>query len=167
MNNKVIFAAIIVGGVTTLGLCLLLLFFLFGGLAFTTASRSVVQSGNTAEEMLTAVVSPPASLQVTNLQGGGDTWQGYAIYLRFEAADFDDFLLEDEYEPADCEAILDGLTRMSDFQDQFSPPWMPGEVEKPGCFIKSAVANSWTNFGTHYVLVDLQGDTVYFAGIGS
>ena len=123
-------------------------------------------STNTPAEMYVRVLGQPIPEGVSNLQGVGDTWQGYRLYLRFNA---DDAALQEilatGYEPTEWDSI-EFRFDIPDGYDKFSPSWTPHEIQKPDCY-EANVSNDWTGFGMHFLVVDPQADLVYFFGIGS
>jgi hypothetical protein len=127
----------------------------------------VVESGNTPQEMFAALIAAPGTLPAANIQGGGDTWQGYALYLRFEApaADMADYLQQEQYEPADCAAVLSELDLPPRFESKFSPIWTPNKALPAKCYVKYSVKNGWTHLGTHSLLIG-RDNVVHFYGVG-
>lgn len=124
-------------------------------------------SANTPEEMFAAVLQKPIPDSVTQLQGVGDTWQGYQLFLRFQAADADiKSLLQSGYEVVDCDAIAPQFRLPDQSYDRFDPPWQPPAISTQECWTANEVSNSWTGSGTHYLIIDRQNKLIYFSGIG-
>lgn len=125
-------------------------------------------SANTPEEMFAAVLQKPIPASITQLQGVGDTWQGYQLFLRFQAAESDiQSLLQSGYKSVDCDAITSNFRLPDPSYDRFDPPWQPQVSSKNECWTANPVSNSWTGFGTHYLLIDRQNNQIYFTGTGA
>ena len=117
--------------------------------------------------MFRHVIKDPVPGSVTDLQGVGDTWQGYSLYIRFVASE------------ADIEAVISqGFTSVAwediahryslpEGYDVFEPPWSPETVPSKECYELSEVKNGWTHSGTHYLVIDRARGLVYFYGIGA
>lgn len=100
-------------------------------------------SANTPEEMFAAVLQKPIPTSVKQLQGVGDTWQGYQLFLRFQAADADiQSLLQSGYESVDCDAISSNFLLPDQSYDRFDPPWQPQTIPKKECWTTNAISNS-------------------------
>lgn len=124
-------------------------------------------SGNTPEEMFEAVLQKPIPASVTQLQGVGDTWQGYQLFLRFRAAETEiESLIQTGYEAVDCAAISLKFRLPDQTYHRFDPPWRPQNVATKECYAANEVTNSWTGSGTHHLIIDRQQKLVYFTGIG-
>lgn len=124
-------------------------------------------STNTPEEMFAAVLQKPIPASVTQLQGVGDTWQGYQLFLRFQAADADiKSLLQLGYEVVDYDAIASNFRLPDQSYDRFDPPWQPQAISTNQCWTAHSISNSWTSSGTHYLLIDRKNKLIHFAGIG-
>lgn len=124
-------------------------------------------SGNTPTEMLAAVLQEPVPANVTQLQGVGDTWQGYQLFLRFQATESDiESLLSSDYKSVDCDAIASNFRLPDPSYDRFDPPWQPQTIPANQCWTATSVSNSWTGSGTHHLLIDQQTKWIYFTGIG-
>jgi hypothetical protein len=122
-------------------------------------------SANTPEEMFAAVIADPIPTEVTALQGVGDTWQGYQLFLRFTAPEAIRNALFASYEETPCEDLLLRLALPDPAYDQFTPSWTPQTVIDPACYT-AEVSNAWTYGGSHIILVDAATNQVYFQGIG-
>lgn len=124
-------------------------------------------SGNTPQEMFAAVLQKPMPTSVTQLQGVGDTWQGYQLFLRFQAADADiEALIQSGYEGVDCDAIASDFRLPNQSYDSFNPPWQPQTMSTKECWIVNQVSNAWTSSGTHHLIIDRSQNLIYFTGIG-
>lgn len=124
-------------------------------------------STNTPTQMFKAVILDRIPASVTQLQGVGDTWQGYSLYLRFTASDADmDAIIKQGYSPVDWERCS-WRFELPDGYDRFNPPWRPAEIAAKACYRLSEVRNSWTHFGEHYLVIDRAVGLVYFYGVGS
>lgn len=125
-------------------------------------------SGNTADEMFRAVITKPIPPDVSDLQGVGDTWQGYQLFLRFHATDTFMGQVLTGYESVACDTVLDRLALPTAQYDQFLPSWSPESVADPDCYETSGtVQNEWTHAGEHFLLVDTATGMVYFVGVGA
>lgn len=126
-----------------------------------------VTSGNTPAEMFEYLLLRPLPADVTDLQGGGYTWQGYSIWLRFRADEATlRRLITEEYESVDCAQILPQLT-IDASAVTFQPAWQPEQVANAQCYwTPQMLSNAWTYGGRHYLLIDWETLEVYFYGIG-
>lgn len=123
-------------------------------------------STNTPREMFEALLMSPVYGSVSGLQGTGDTWQGYSIYLRFEAdGDCVDSLIATGYREVYWSDIEDEFDLPPGY-DVFEPDWAPGAIYDKDCYVDE-VENSWTHSGTHWLVVDRETGTVYFRGLGA
>ncbi len=127
-----------------------------------------VQSGNTPVEMFEYVLASPVPTDVVDLQGGGDTWQGYNLWLRFRASENTiQQLLTHEYEPVECTQVLPYL-ELKHTEIRFQPPWQFESIKDPQChWTTDIITNTWTHAGQHYLLIDMDMQEVYFRGIGA
>ena len=120
-------------------------------------------TANTPDEIFRAVLLDPPPADVSGLAAGGDTWQGYRLWARFNAGgDTRDEIIRQGYEPVPCEQVLVSMEGQSK-----DPLWTPHEVAAPTCLMRQQVTNGWTHLGTHYLLIDESSDVVYFFGIGA
>lgn len=142
-----------------------LLLAIFIALSFNACTEKGPSSANTPEEMFAAVIADPIPPEVTALQGVGDTWQGYQLFLRFTAPEAIRNALFASYEETPCEEVLPRLALPDPAYDQFAPSWTPQTVVDPACYTAD-VSNTWTYGGTHIILVDAATNQVYFQGIG-
>lgn len=125
-------------------------------------------SGNTPEEMFEAVLQKPIPASVTQLQGVGDTWQGYQLFLQFQAAHTDiESLIQSGYETVDCAAISTQFRLPDRAYDRFDPPWENLNIAAKDCYSANGLTNSWTGSGSHYLMLDRRNKVVYFAGVGT
>lgn len=115
-------------------------------------------SGNTAEEMFQYLIENPVPAAVTNLQGVGDTWQGYQIWLRFNATPAYIASLTKQFTAVDCSYVGPDL-ELPEGYDRFTPTWNPTFDR---CYV-GEVPNTWGN-GHHEIAVDTKTGTVYFVG---
>jgi hypothetical protein len=131
------------------------------------ASRSHPSSANTPQEMFQYTIQNPVPSSVTNLQGVGDTWQGYSLYLRFNASKADiDAIIAQGFKPAAWTSISYRFDLPAGY-DRFTPDWNPASISTNECYELDSVKNGWTHSGTHYLVVDRSAGTVYFYGIGA
>ena len=123
-------------------------------------------SANTPQEMFSHLIPSPIPPTITKLEGVGDTWQGYSLYLRFQApdADIDRIITSGGFRPA----AWSDTWRFSlpDGYDRFSTPWSPTSIATKECYVAD-VTNPWTHSGTHYLIIDRSTGNVYFYGIGA
>ena len=125
-------------------------------------------SGNTAEEMFREVITRPIPSDVSDLQGVGDTWQGYQLFLRFHATDAFIPQLLTGYDVVACDEVLERFTLPNEQYDQFIPGWSPTDVVQPECYqTTEPVQNEWTHAGEHVLMLDRQNGMIYFVGIGA
>lgn len=123
-------------------------------------------STNTPREMFEAVLMSPVVGGVSDLQGVGDTWQGYSLYLRFTAtSDCIDSLIATGYRDVYWSDIEEEFDLPAGY-DRFDPDWAPGAICDKDCYFDE-VENSWTHSGTHWLVVDRESGTVYFRGLGA
>jgi hypothetical protein len=123
-------------------------------------------STNTPEEMFEAVFAQPIQDNLTDLQGVGDTDQGYSIFLRFQTGVAAAPYLKEDYQEVDCESVRQHLELPAGY-DRFSPAWSPETVDLAVCYQSvSLFSNSWTQNGQHYSLVDARSLVAYFHGTG-
>ena len=124
-------------------------------------------SANTPQEMFQYVIQNPIPSSVTNLQGVGDTWQGYSLYLRFNASDADiDAVIGQGFKPATWQSVSRRFKLPPEY-DRFRPAWKPEAISTKEFYELSDVSNTWTGSGTHYLLIDRSAGTVYFYGVGA
>jgi hypothetical protein len=100
-----------------------------------------------------ALIADPIPAAVTDLQGGGTTWQGYSIALRFRAPSLESAgFTQPPYVPADCARIQSELTASPLDPSPFIPEWQVPEGRNPTCLRWSELSNDWTKLGNHSVL---------------
>lgn len=124
-------------------------------------------STNTPQEMFEALFDQPLPDNVQDLQGVGDTEQGYTIFMRFQTGlTFLAPFLKEGYEKIDCDDVLPHLKLPAGY-DRFTPSWEPESIDLPICYQSvDPVSNSWTQNGQHYFLIDARTALVYFYGTG-
>lgn len=125
-------------------------------------------SANTSEEMFTALIGHLTSMEVKDLQGTGDTWQGYDIWLRFTSTDsnFINRLIQEGYQEIPCDSANFSLPNRN--YDIFkNPTWGDLKTDEGKCFFKNKIKNAWTHFGSHYFYMSPQNNLVYFHGTGA
>lgn len=126
------------------------------------------ESANTPQEMFEYVIAKPIPSSIKGLEGGGYTWQGYSIFLRFTAdASFIEMLLNKKYSRKNWDQVKSRFDLPSELKRRFSSPWNPAALNNKQCFEKEYVSNDWTGGGTHYFVVDENTYTVYFYGMGT
>ena len=120
-----------------------------------------------ASDSFRSLLADPIPASVTNLQGKGDAWQGYSVYLRFNASKTDiDALITQRFKPATW-ASISSRFNLPAGANQFTPGWDPASISTKECYELSDVKNGWTHSGTHYLVIDRSTGTVYFYGIGA
>jgi hypothetical protein len=123
-------------------------------------------SANTPEQMFEHIIQKPLPPSVTKLQGCGDIWQGYSIYLRFHASpEFISKLLASGWRPTEWKRIEDHFRLPSPEYDRFTPAWTPDAIKEKECY-EGQFPNSSGN-GTHYLLLDRANGILYFYGIAA
>lgn len=127
-----------------------------------------IVSSNTPQEMFSYVIESPVPDSVSDLQGAGDTWQGYVLYLRFQASAADnDRIIASGYEPINWSDAPSQLTSLpEEYEDKFSPPWFPTSDDMQKVYAANGISNDWTSSGEHYLVIDRSNKTVYFYGLG-
>ena len=142
-----------------------LLLAIFITLTFSACTERGPTSTNTQEEMFAAVIANPIPPEVTELQGVGDTWQGYQLFLRFTAPEATRMQLFEAYTPVPCDEVMPRLALPEPAYDKFAPVWTPQTVVDPAC-ATAVVSNEWTYIGTHTILIEAATNEFYFEGIG-
>ncbi len=124
-------------------------------------------STNTPQQMFEYIIESPVPLSVTNLEGTGDTWQGYQIYLRFHVKpEWMNYLIKNGYNEELCNKSNFALPHPS--YDIFTNnKWVDTDFTQGRCFTKHNVANKWTGQAVHYFHINAAGNIVHFRGIGS
>ena len=139
----------------------------FAGVLMFSSDVERPTSGNTPQEMFRYTIHDPIPSSIRNLEGVGDTWQGYSIYLRFQASRADiGLLIAFGYKPVKCSAIAD-LFALPKGYNHFKPSWQPNVLSDKQCYQVNNVKNSWTHSGSHYLAIEQKSGTVYFRGIGA
>lgn len=116
--------------------------------------------------MFQYIIRNPIPPSVSQLQAAGDTWQGYSIYLRFNASKADiDAVIAQGFKPATW-ASISYRFKLPESWDRFKPSWNPGAIATKECYEMDNVSNGWTAQGAHYLVIDRGSGTVYFHGIG-
>ena len=132
----------------------------------TSSTPSGPTSANTPEQMFEHIVQAPLPPSVTNLQGVGDTWQGYSIYLRFHASpEFIAAFLTSGWKPAEWRSIEGHFHLPNPSYNRFTPSWTPNDITPKECY-EGQFPTSWGT-GTHYLLVDRARGILYFYGIAA
>lgn len=119
-------------------------------------------SANSPSQMFEALIEKPVPAEVTRLEGVGDTWQGYSIFLRFEGSPELIARLTAGLEPVACDSIDSRFTLPQGY-DRFEGGWAP-PLDSATCYELDA-KNDWTHQGQHWLAIE--GSVVYFAGIGA
>ena len=117
--------------------------------------------------MFEHLIQKPIPAGVTDLQGYGETWQGYTAYLRFKAPKSVTDSLVSGYRPTSWSEVSAHLffpTGPGSYG--FSPTWDPASISVKECY-EAHVTNDWTHDGTSYFIIDRSTGTVYFYGQGA
>jgi hypothetical protein len=118
------------------------------------------------DEAYRALIANPIPTAVTDLQGGGTTWQGYGISLRFRAPSLESAgVTQPPYVQANCTQVYYELTKHPLDPSPFVPKWKIPDVENPTCLEWSELSNEWTTLGNHSVLY--ADGWIFFVGSGS
>lgn len=122
--------------------------------------------------MIENLLAPEVYERISNLQGGGITFGGYRVYLRFTAPSaFIDQITEIGYIPVDCSGLFETEPDIQLVSNRtttfiaFDPPWTPNKLLRPECFTWSG-SNNWTLSGNGKILIDTSKAEVYFQGNG-
>ncbi|MDY7396456.1 hypothetical protein UMM65_14490 [Aureibaculum sp. 2210JD6-5] len=117
-------------------------------------------------EIVEYIIEKPLVESISDIEGGGECWQGYSLFLKFNTApSFIDKLLNLGYEETTWNDIEYGLTSPIDLKLDFKEGWNPENVKNKRCFSKRD-SNEWTGGGDHYYLVDTDQNIAYFYGVG-
>ena len=112
-------------------------------------------------------VAEPLSITAAEIQGGGDTWQGYSVWLRFRPSKpLIEVLKKNDYTETPLDDVVWRFNLDPQFQGRFSPPWDAAAVKHARCFTRQS-KSQWSTSGKDYFLVDEDTGIVYFYGIGS
>ncbi len=113
-----------------------------------------------------ALIADPIPAGVTDLQGGGLTWQGYTIRLRFRAPSLERAgFAQPPYQSADCSRLESELRSDPFDPSPFDPEWKIPDGGDPICLEWHELSNDWTTLGNHLVMY--VGGWVFFDGGGS
>ena len=117
-------------------------------------------------EAFQALIADPVPAAVRDLQGGGLTWQGYSISLRFRAPSLESAgFSQPPYRQVDCAQLKSRMKTNAFDPSPFVPEWKIPETGTPTCLEWRELSNAWTTLGDHRVLyVD---GWVFFVGGGS
>jgi hypothetical protein len=126
-------------------------------------------AGNTPREMFEGLIESPVPEDVREIEGVGDLWQSYNIWLRFKASDaFIESLLAQGYVRVAWEQVA-GHMRLPDQSGyhRFRPSWNPEAIEGKECFA-GYIRCRWSgqHSGEHFLVIDRRTGTVYFFGAG-
>ncbi|RYD82933.1 MAG: hypothetical protein EOP84_08665 [Verrucomicrobiaceae bacterium] len=123
-------------------------------------------SANPPEQMFEHIIQSPIPPGITAIQGAGDTWQGYSIYLRFHASpNFLTSFLQSGWRRSEWPRVERRFRLPSGKYDQFAPPWSPASSSKKECY-EGEFSNSWGT-GTHYLLLDRATGLIHFYGVAA
>jgi hypothetical protein len=112
---------------------------------------------------------------IKKLQGGGLTWQGYSVMLRFTASpEIINEIFSENYTPAKWSSVKHHCSRQdittlkygSTNFINFNPKWAPEKIIKKDV-IEWKGENNWTRSGHHIAIIDRKNNTVYFCGSGT
>jgi hypothetical protein len=116
------------------------------------------------EDLFRLLIEDPIPQSVKYLQAAGDSWEGFSVYMRFEASDL---FIEDytsaKFEAVQCYLIDSKMALHSHEYDIFVPSWAPNKVLHPRCYqSRGEVGVKW--IGMQYLVVDYY--TVFLHAIG-
>lgn len=121
-------------------------------------SSKTKQSPN---ELFERLVLKPIPEYITDIEGTGYDFQDLAIYLKFAASsEFQQKLLLDNYQNADCREIFYRFELPPQFEKSFSKGWEPDKIIDKVCMNKSI-----NDVGENYFVFDGNSQQVYFLGI--
>ena len=113
------------------------------------------------------LLGDPIPASVTKLQGKANTWQGYNVWLRFNASKADiDALIAQGFKPTTWKSVSFRFN-LGGGNDPFTPVWDPASISTKECYELREVSNDWTHSGWHSLVIDRSRATVYFYGIGT
>ena len=126
-------------------------------------------AGNTPGEMFEGLIEKPIPADVRHIEGVGDLWQSYNIWLRFHASDrFIESLIAKDYTPVPWTQVERSM-RLPQHRGyhRFDPPWDPEGIADKECF-EGHVRCRWAqqHHGHHFLVIDRRTGTVYFFGMG-
>lgn len=80
----------------------------------------------------------PLSLDISELQGIGDTWQGFGCYFRFKMKpeNLQNYLIANGYEEKNVADYKQNFAIGSLFEEYFSPKWNPNLGESSKVFVR-------------------------------
>ena len=123
-------------------------------------------SENTAAEMFAAVMQVKEKPSM-KLQGIGDTWQGYNLYLRFKTnQEVQISILTQGYKETTCNKH-DFIMPNRHYDIFKNPSWGDLKLENGACFMLNGAKNNWTHFGTHHLHVNPKTGIIHVHAIGS
>ncbi|PXA02797.1 hypothetical protein DDZ13_15285, partial [Coraliomargarita sinensis] len=138
--------------------------------------ESWVIRGATEVHSMLSLVADGREFEYTELQGGGVTWQGHRIYLRFR---IEPELVEElfsSYEKKkwakikpdfiDIESDIEMIKERSTTFIDFVPKWNPLSINHKVCY-KIEGKNNWTHEGYNCAVVDKDTGIVYFFAWGA
>ncbi len=112
------------------------------------------------------LLADPIPDSVTDLQGGGDVYQGYAVSLRFKADPEDiDALVANGYTKTEWYKI-ESWSELRTEHAHFDPPWAPESIEQKECYELRGVPTAWSHQGNLFLVIDRSSNTVYFFSWG-
>ncbi len=122
------------------------------------------ENANTSEELYINLIEAAITTDVEDIQGGGLSWQGYRIWLRFKASqDTIDRIISQGYEKESFPSGNNLICDPGEFHEKFTPDW---EIEP--CnegYVLSGFENSWSHFAIHTLIIS--NGYVYFFGSGA
>ena len=113
------------------------------------------------------LIEKPIPSYVTDVEGAGHCWQGYAMFLKFKASDkLLKNLDENGYIETNWNDVGSYMKIPDGFKKKIKTGWHPSKIKHKKCY-KNDVENDWSDLGTHYFVYDLDKQIVYFYGIGA
>jgi hypothetical protein len=110
--------------------------------------------------MFEGTIAQPIPDGVSELQGVGDMWQSYDVWLRFRATDAAiAAIIHDGFERVSYGRVADRF-RLPRGYDRFRPDWAP-PTEQVECYEATRSCPWSTAGGRQYLLIDRTTGTVY------
>ena len=131
----------------------------------TPVGQSTIVPSENREEIFRHLIADPIPIEISDLQGGGDQWQGHWVHLRFRApARIIKAILAKRFVPCPYDRVQREMTDLHDTANLFDPPWQV-DPERTTFYKEDPVSNDWTHNGVNIIGVD--GEVVFFFGFGT
>jgi hypothetical protein len=119
--------------------------------------------------MFAGLIQNPVPEDVDHIEGVGDLWQGYNIWLRFHASKrFINTLISKGYHRTSWKEIARHFELPKDrAYHLFTPAWSPNLIPNKKCF-QGLIRCPWSqqHQGHHFLVIDESTGTIYFYGWG-